>query len=124
LRIQTPPLGGLANADGSISSVSKAETGISRLAKRIPELLGICEPSLGTESREKILFEAVYPWAGQDRRVTAPDLAVSKGSVLFARPEDIQLAVDFALDHGQDKKFVTTQVVLDSSRKAQGFGEV
>jgi cell filamentation protein, protein adenylyltransferase len=36
----------------------------------------------------KILFEAVYPWAGQDRRVTAPDLAVSKGSVLFARPED------------------------------------
>jgi cell filamentation protein len=25
----------------------------------------------------KILFEAVYPWAGQDRLVTAPDLAVS-----------------------------------------------
>jgi cell filamentation protein len=54
----------------------------------------------------EILFEAVYPWAGQDRLVTAPDLAVSKGSVLFARPEDIQLAVDFALDHGQDKKFM------------------
>jgi len=36
----------------------------------------------------RILFEAIYPWAGQDRLQTAPDLAVSKGSVLFARPMD------------------------------------
>ena len=57
----------------------------------------------------KILFEAVYPWAGQDRLQTAPDLAVSKGSVLFARPMDIQRAVDWALEHGQDKKFVTAK---------------
>jgi hypothetical protein len=45
-------LDGFANADGSISSVSKTETGISRLAKRIPELLGICDPSFETDSRE------------------------------------------------------------------------
>jgi cell filamentation protein len=57
----------------------------------------------------KILFEAVYPWAGQDRLVTAPDLAVSKGSVLFARPEDIQRAVDWALEHGQDRKFMAAK---------------
>jgi hypothetical protein len=57
----------------------------------------------------KILFEAVYPWAGQDRLQTAPDLAVSKGPVLFARPRDIQRAVDWALERGQDKKFMTSK---------------
>ena len=57
----------------------------------------------------RILFEAIYPWAGQDRRETAPDLAVSKGPVLFARPQEIQRAVDFALDHGQDKKFMAAK---------------
>jgi cell filamentation protein, protein adenylyltransferase len=57
----------------------------------------------------KILFEAVYPWAGQDRLQTAPDLAVSKGPVLFAYPKDIQRAVDFALDRGQDKVFMAAK---------------
>jgi cell filamentation protein len=57
----------------------------------------------------RILFEAIYPWAGQDRLKTAPDLAVSKGPVLFARPEDMRRAVDFALDHGQDKKFMAAK---------------
>jgi cell filamentation protein len=55
----------------------------------------------------RILFEAVYPWAGQDRLTTAPDLAISKGNVLFARPEDIQRAVEYVLTHGQDKKYMT-----------------
>jgi cell filamentation protein len=54
----------------------------------------------------KILFEAVYPWAGQDRFETAPELAVSKGPVLFAYPQDIQRAVNYALDRGQDKAFM------------------
>ncbi len=54
----------------------------------------------------RILFEAVYPWAGQDRRTTAPDLAISRGSVLFAHPDDIQLAANHALTHGQDKAFM------------------
>jgi cell filamentation protein, protein adenylyltransferase len=51
----------------------------------------------------KILFEAVYPWAGQDRLQIAPELAVGKGPVLFARPADIRRAIDYALDKGQDK---------------------
>jgi cell filamentation protein len=54
----------------------------------------------------KILFDAVYPWAGQDRRTTAPDLAISKGPVLFAHPDHIQRAAEYALSHGQDGKFM------------------
>lgn len=54
----------------------------------------------------RILFDAVYPWAGQDRRTTAPDLAISKGPVLFGHPDHIQRAVEYALDKGQDKKFM------------------
>jgi cell filamentation protein len=57
-------------------------------------------------STHRILFEAVYPWAGQDRRQTAPDLAISRGNILFARPEDIERAVQFALDHGQNPKYM------------------
>jgi cell filamentation protein len=57
----------------------------------------------------KILFEAVYPWAGQDRLQTAPDLAVSKGPVLFARPEDIRRAVEHALTRGQNKKIMAAK---------------
>jgi cell filamentation protein len=54
----------------------------------------------------RILFEAVYPWAGQDRSATAPDLAISKGPILFAHPDYIQRAADYALAHGQDRKFM------------------
>ena len=54
----------------------------------------------------RILFDAVYPWAGQDRRTTAPDLAISKGSILFAHPDHIQRATEYALAHGQNKKFI------------------
>lgn len=54
---------------------------------------------LGTH---KILFEAFYPWAGQDRATTAPDIAVSRGDVLFANPKFIRNAVEFALKIGND----------------------
>jgi cell filamentation protein len=64
------------------------------------------EDVLGTH---KILFEAVYPWAGQDRLKTTPDLAVSKGSVLFAYPQDIRRSVEYALQKGQDKTFMTSK---------------
>ena len=57
----------------------------------------------------KILFEAVYPWAGQDRAQTAPNIAVSKGRVLFAHPEDARPAVEHALRIGQDKGFMATK---------------
>jgi cell filamentation protein len=50
----------------------------------------------------KILFEAFYPWAGQDRATTSPDIAVSRGEVLFANPKYIQNAVEYALKIGND----------------------
>ena len=34
-------------------------------------------------STHNTLFEAMYPWAGQDRTQTAPNIAVSRGSVLL-----------------------------------------
>ena len=65
---------------------------------------------LGTH---KILFDAVYPWAGQDRLATAPRLVVSKGNdkgkISFAYPQDIRRAIDYGLDHGQDKKFMAAK---------------
>lgn len=57
----------------------------------------------------RILFEALYPWAGQDRMQTARDLAVSRGGVLFAHPADIRHAVDYALNHGQDTAFMAAR---------------
>jgi len=61
----------------------------------------------------KILFEAVYPWAGQDRLTTAPRLVVSKGNgrekISFAYPQDIRRAIDYGLEHRQDKKFMAAK---------------
>jgi cell filamentation protein len=57
----------------------------------------------------RLLFDFIYPWAGQDRLVIAPDLAVAKGPVLFARPRDIRPAVEFALRHGQDRTFMAAK---------------
>jgi len=37
----------------------------------------------------RILFGAIYPWAGQDRTQTAPRLTIKKGPVIFANaPEN------------------------------------
>jgi len=52
----------------------------------------------------KILFEAVYPWAGHDRATTSPDIAVSRGAVLFAHPKSIQNAIEHGLKLGNDPK--------------------
>ena len=56
------------------------------------------------QSTHKMLFEAMYPWAGQDRATTAPDIAVSRGGVLFAHPKYIQNAIAHALKLGNDPK--------------------
>jgi cell filamentation protein len=40
---------------------------------------------------------------GQDRVQTAPDIAVSKGNLLFAHPNDAKIAVEHALQMGQAK---------------------
>ena len=45
----------------------------------------------------KILFGDIYPWAGQDRMQTASEIAVSKGTVLFAHPKDAKAAVEYGL---------------------------
>lgn len=49
----------------------------------------------------KTLFDAVYPWAGEDRLKQAPDKAITKGDgglkVRFADPPDIQRSIDYAL---------------------------
>ncbi|SDI08367.1 cell filamentation protein [Bradyrhizobium sp. Rc2d] len=50
----------------------------------------------------KTLFEAMYPWAGQDRLQTAPNIAVSRGGILFAHPGYIQNAIEHALKLGND----------------------
>ena len=57
----------------------------------------------------RILFGAVYPWAGQDRLQTAPKLSVKKGNVIFANPSEIRAAVDFALRKGQDKNYMAAK---------------
>jgi cell filamentation protein len=49
----------------------------------------------------RTLFGAVYPWAGQDRQEVAPDIAVSKGPVLFVHPNDIRAAAEYGLKLGQ-----------------------
>jgi cell filamentation protein len=69
-----------------------------RLAKKNPLTY---DDVLGTH---KILFEAIYPWAGQDRAATSPDIAVSRGGVLFAHPKYIQSAIEHALKLGNDAK--------------------
>lgn len=61
----------------------------------------------------KILFEAVYPWAGEDRLTNAPRLVVSKGNdkkkLWFAYPQDIRRVIDYALHLGQEKAFMTAK---------------
>jgi cell filamentation protein len=61
---------------------------------------------LGTH---KILFEAVFPWAGEDRLANAPHLVISKGPVLFAYPQDIRRSIDYALERGQDRAFMASK---------------
>ena len=58
----------------------------------------------------KLLFRDIYPWAGQDRLQTAPNLAVSKGNILFAHPEDARQAVEYALRLGQSQTLMAQKI--------------
>lgn len=58
------------------------------------------------QQTHKTLFEAVFPWAGEDRLKNAPHIFVKKGSVLFAHPGDIRKAINYALEKGQDRAFM------------------
>jgi len=51
----------------------------------------------------RILFEGFYPWAGQDRTVTAPDIAVTKSGTWFSHPAAAPLAVQEGLRIGSNK---------------------
>jgi cell filamentation protein len=51
----------------------------------------------------RILFEGFYPWAGQDRAITAPDLSITKAGTVFSHPLDARLAVEEGLRIGSDK---------------------
>jgi cell filamentation protein len=79
------------------SFLAKLDTALDQLA-RIDRLS--YQDILDTH---RTLFKDVYPWAGQDRAQTAPDKVISKGGVIFAHPDDVKRAVDYALRMGQDK---------------------
>jgi cell filamentation protein len=49
----------------------------------------------------KTLFESVYPWAGEDRRKHAPDIAITRGGkAMFAYPQGVQGAMECGLRQG------------------------
>ena len=56
----------------------------------------------------KILFGDIYPWAGEDRLITTPDLNITKGGYerMFAHPRDIRRASEYALARGQDSPWM------------------
>lgn len=51
-----------------------------------------------------MLFGDLYPWAGQDRQQTVPDIAISKAGTLFAHPADAARAANLGLQIAHDKK--------------------
>lgn len=51
-----------------------------------------------------ILFGDLYPWAGQDRAQTAPDVAIRKAGIFFAHPRDARLAVEEGLRIAHNKR--------------------
>jgi cell filamentation protein len=79
-------------------------TGLDDVFKQLSEVQQLSYKNV--LDTHKTLFEAVYPWAGEDRARNAPDLAVSRGGVLFAHPQDIRRAIDAALAKGQNKDFM------------------
>jgi len=84
----------LANVDKALDDLSKA--------KRISyaDIL----------QTHKTLFSDVYPWAGEDRRKHAPDVAITKaGREMFANPRDVQMATEYGLRQGQDKAFMANK---------------
>jgi cell filamentation protein len=68
-------------------------------------------PSLSYEhvtTTHQKLFSSVYPWAGEDRSTTAPNIAIVKAGYnnLFAHPADVQRAAEHALRIGQDTPYL------------------
>jgi cell filamentation protein len=79
---------------------SSFETGLDDAIKHLQQAKDVTYADVLETHRR--LFDAVYPWAGQDRASVLPDKAVTKGDVLFALPDEAQRAVDYALKLGND----------------------
>lgn len=60
----------------------------------------------------EILFSDFYPWAGQDRLTTSPNIAISKSDTTFANPQDIKMAINEGLRLGQMKMSKSPGVVM------------
>jgi cell filamentation protein len=52
----------------------------------------------------KTLFGAVYPWAGQDRSITAPGINIAKAGYnsMFAQSQYVRRVTEYAIDQGRD----------------------
>jgi cell filamentation protein len=74
-----------------------------RYLRRVPDVR--YEHVLETHRR---LFDSVYPWAGQDRLENAPHLRIVKAGhrELFALPDSIRIAAEYALQLSRDKAFL------------------
>jgi cell filamentation protein len=59
----------------------------------------------------KTLFGAVYPWAGQDRSVTAPGINISKAGYnsMFAQSQYVRRVTEYALDQSRDHNIMREQ---------------
>lgn len=57
----------------------------------------------------RILFSALYPWAGMDRNVLTPDRSISKGKVYFCHPKDCRRAVEEGLSFAQQRQKMAEQ---------------
>ncbi len=59
----------------------------------------------------KTLFGAVYPWAGQDRSVTAPGINISKAGYnsMFAQSQYVRRVTEYALDQSRDHSIMREQ---------------
>jgi cell filamentation protein len=78
---------------------------VVRFLRRLPSLY--YEHVTATHQK---LFHSVYPWAGQDRSTTAPNIAIAKAGykTLFAHPSDVQRAAEHALRLGHDTSYLQT----------------
>lgn len=57
----------------------------------------------------RLLFSALYPWAGMDRAEVLPEKAVIKGSVYFCHPRDCRRAVEDGLTRAQERGQISTR---------------
>lgn len=60
----------------------------------------------------RILFSEFYPWAGQDRSATSPNIGISKAWTQFCHPDDMRRAVNEGFRLAQVKGKMSAQPEL------------